>query len=86
MIPSNFNRCRFEILEIINRLEGAQLSQSRITSSVSVGAGKGIVGRRRRVASWTYPDSGGRTRDGKAHPSKKLCCDMLFGRFRSVRR
>ena len=51
MIPSNFNRCRFEILEIINRLEGAQLSQSRITSSVSVGGGKGIVGRRRRVAS-----------------------------------
>jgi hypothetical protein len=30
MIPSNLNSYRFEILEIINRLERAQLSQSRI--------------------------------------------------------
>jgi hypothetical protein len=52
MIPSNLNRCRFEILEIINRLERAQLSQSRMASSVSVGGGRGsldVVGASQRV-------------------------------------
>jgi predicted XRE-type DNA-binding protein len=51
MIPSNLNRCRFEILEIINRLERAQLSQSRIASSVGVGGGRGswdVVGASQR--------------------------------------
>jgi hypothetical protein len=41
MIPSNLNRCRFEILEIINRLERAHLFRSRIASSVGVGGGRG---------------------------------------------
>jgi hypothetical protein len=51
MIPSNLNRCRFEILEIINRLERAQVSQSRIASSVGVGGGRGswdVVGASQR--------------------------------------
>jgi hypothetical protein len=51
MIRSNLNRCRFEILEIINRLERAHLSQSRIASSVGVGGGRGswdVVGASQR--------------------------------------
>jgi hypothetical protein len=55
MIPSNLNRCRFEILEIINRLERAQLSVAYNVERWRRGWDR-IVGRRRRVASWTYPD------------------------------
>jgi hypothetical protein len=55
MIPSNLNRCRFEILE--------NNKQTRESTALSVAYNverwrrgwEGIVGRRRRVATWTYP-------------------------------
>ena len=57
MIPSNLNRCRFEILE--------NNKQTRESTALSVAYNverwrrgrEGIVGRRRRVATWTYPYS-----------------------------
>jgi hypothetical protein len=55
MIPSNLNRCRFEILE--------NNKQTRESTALSVAYNverwrrgwEGIVGRRRRVATGTYP-------------------------------
>jgi hypothetical protein len=57
MIPSNLNCCRFEILE--------NNKQTRESTALSVAYNveswrrrwEGIVGRCRRVASWTYPDT-----------------------------
>jgi hypothetical protein len=57
MIPSNLNRCRFEILE--------NNKQTRESTVLSVAYNverwrrgwEGIVGCRRRVATWTYPYS-----------------------------
>jgi hypothetical protein len=55
MIPRNLNSCRFEILE--------NNKQTRESTDLSVAYNverwrrgwEGIVGRRRRVATWTYP-------------------------------
>jgi hypothetical protein len=55
MIPSNLNCCRFEILE--------NNKQTRESTALSVAYNvehwrrgwEGIVGRRRRLATWTYP-------------------------------
>jgi hypothetical protein len=55
MIPSNLNRCRLEILE--------NNKQARESTALSVAYNiercrwgwEGIVGRRLRVATWTYP-------------------------------
>jgi hypothetical protein len=55
MIPSNLNRCRLEISE--------SNKQTRESTALSVAYNverwhrgwEGIVGRRLRVATWTYP-------------------------------
>jgi hypothetical protein len=57
MIPSNLNRCRFEILEN-NKLTRESTDLSVAYNLVRWRRGwEGIVGRRRRVATWTYPYS-----------------------------
>jgi hypothetical protein len=55
MIPSNLNSCRFEILENNKQTrESTALSVPYIVERWRLGW-EGIVGRRRRVATWTYP-------------------------------
>jgi hypothetical protein len=74
MIPSNLNRCRFEILE-----NNKQTRESR-AFSVAYNVERwrrgweGIVGRRRRVATWTYPYTVPPPH-GDSGSSRFGCCD-----------
>ena len=55
MIPSNLNRCRLEILESNKQTrESTALSVAYNVERWHLGW-EGIVGRRWRIATWTYP-------------------------------
>jgi hypothetical protein len=79
MIPSNLNRCRFEILE--------NNKQTRESTALSVAYNverwrrgwEGIVGRRRRVATWTYPYSITSMHGTVSAPATKLATPIAHG-------